>query len=157
MVPRVSTANQLVQDAWRDGRCPYIDGVLFSDGRIILHDVTHEASGRVTVTPLLASTIESYVEFNKDSWNSPTATTSLAIRDSLRTVAGEGSWGSDGFVALCDGESLVWGVFSRWCNPVSKVSYEQENNTVVARTTSGNVWRIPLDRPGELEIGFSPR
>ena len=146
--------SEITKQAWASERCPIIDGVLFADGRIVVHDVTVFEDDRILARPLLESTIDSYLAHNDDAWMHLVRRANCSI-DSLseQVFVGEGSLGSDGFVALCDAsDDLVWVLVSQVSDPFCRVSYDAVTDTILAGSTSGHSWHIPRERPHEVTV-----
>src|SRR5262249_41447103 len=109
---------ELIQHKWQSEERPLFNGVLFATGEIVLREcLTLRESGAsstsIKVRTLARSTLASYLAYNDEgAW---TGITSMGTVDAEQgtVVFGEGSWGGDGFVALCErgGERLTWMAF----------------------------------------------
>ena len=73
----------------------------------------------------------------------------------LRLVAGEGAYGSEGFVAAAEITSaqLLWLAYFDCSNPFEEVSLI--NDVVVAISSLGHTWRLPLLHPETLNAEAS--
>jgi hypothetical protein len=146
----------LVQTRWQREERPFFDGVLFDTGEIVIVEcavVLGAGSLSVTARPLARSTLASFLEHNPDAWVSITPLASVHLKsEGLVLTCGEGSFGGDGFVALCDrdGDHLRWIASFQRSNPFKSVALE--GGEVVAISTHDHRWRFPLQRPDLLRI-----
>jgi NAD(P)H-hydrate repair Nnr-like enzyme with NAD(P)H-hydrate epimerase domain len=70
----------------------------------------------------------------------------------LRAYCGQGGFGGDGFVALCqaDTDDPLWVAFFESSNPFVSVSLLA--NSVVGKTTLDRKWTFPIENPERCTI-----
>jgi hypothetical protein len=121
---------------------PY-DTVAFADGRLILLD-PYEGEAGLSFTPVVESTLASYLEFNPDGLSSLTEQWRQQERD-LTLVGGGGSFEEDGYVALFEGGKFVWLFFSTRTGPTLRA---QVTDDAVLVCLESGVWlRLSRERP----------
>ena len=161
-----------LQAKWDEGYAPLVSGIAFASGKVNWLNLSNDkdpATGRLQT---------------KVSSGGPTSLLDLSKEGSLRWVhyitmkercfpemdvcvhAGGGSFGGDGFVAVCDMKSkaLKWIAFFDSSNPFSDFSIK--SSCVIAKTTLDETWSFSLQSPSlpsiakvscpELSIPESP-
>ena len=75
----------------------------------------------------------------------------------IRVVGGEGSHGSEGFLALTHltSRKLRWLAFFRNSNPFTAVSFDKD--TIIAESNLEDRWSVPVVHPETLSVLPSPR
>lgn len=151
-----SPMKELIQQKWREELCPGLNGVLFASGELVLMECTllmEESVTQARVQPLARSTLNSALEFNENLWTFITELASCSWeKGNLRLSCGEGSMGSDGYVAAVrsDDERLVWVAFFDCSNPFQDIRVVDAEAVVVS--THGHVWRFPLEHPERVTV-----
>lgn len=135
--------------------CPSVNGIIFPDGKIQLFNI--EVDWAVPITYKLSyGTKTSVGELAKEgelSWNSCVIMTTLSSPDhAIEVIAGEGNYGSDGFVAVLDFKSreLIWIAFFLCSNPFDEVKIVDDQ--IIATSTLNCNWRFPLKAPADLSV-----
>jgi len=146
----------IIQEAWKDGRCPIINGIIYGNGKIKPLNITYVHDEKVPKYNI------SYGGESADMWLADrgdvkwTYITQLFEthdeQSSMRISCGEGGMGADGYVALSKGEddALVWVAFFDRSNPFTEVRVS--GATVYAKTTLDNVWQFPIAEPQSATI-----
>jgi hypothetical protein len=121
-----------VRAMWRAGRLPVADGLYLGDGTAREVRLDPAAPGGLAVGPA----------FEPPADGSALIDTTVVPVPGGEVRAGEGSHGSDGWIALAgpDGE-LVWAVFLTEGNPVAAVEVTPADVTAV--TTLGHRFTVP--------------
>lgn len=144
-------STDLLQQRWKQDRCPIANGIVFGDGRLLLLAlVPHPAVGhtRETFEFVEESSLDGFLKHNPDYWAFLTRHCQLTIPDAdLLISAGGASMGGDGFVALsrASDDYLNWVLFSEDSNPFVDLAFT--DGVITARTTSGDTWHIPIPQP----------
>lgn len=129
-------------EMWKKEECPIIDGIIFGDGTILETDFFYaegpfEISRRITLDEFLApepdnitNLYHSFIKIEKGN--------SLIM-------AGEGSWGGDGYVASTNSKTgeIEWVITSDSMNPIVKL--ELRDNTIIATNNWGTEFHIEVD------------
>lgn len=137
-----------VRDAWDDERVPLVNAVTFVDGEMILLEIARHADGSVLVRPLAKTTLASYLSFNPDWWANVTSLCETQMADGQSFVAGEGSQGSDGFLAKRDARgALVYCVFFTSSNPFIMVTVSSSEKDLEVVNNRGERWSICIAEP----------
>ncbi|MDC0711450.1 hypothetical protein POL68_23465 [Stigmatella sp. ncwal1] len=150
------SVENLIQEKWKDELCPGVNGVLFSDGELILMEcvlLMHERGAQVRVRPLARSTLRSALEFNENLWAFITELASYSWAEgNIRLSCGEGSMGSDGYVAAVriSDDRLVWAAFFDCSNPFEEIKVV--NGEVVVVSTYGHRWSFPIEHPERVMV-----
>jgi hypothetical protein len=146
----------LIQEKWSEELCPGLNGVLFSNGELVLMDcalLLDENKTQVRVRPLAHTTLSSALNFDENLWTFITEMDSYSWKEGgLRLSCGEGSMGSDGYVAAVriPDEQLVWIAFFDCSNPFQEIKVI--NNEAVAVSTYGHTWNFPLEHPERVTV-----
>ncbi|MFO7181202.1 MAG: hypothetical protein DIU78_021050 [Pseudomonadota bacterium] len=142
-----------LQQHWEAGECLHVDGIVWSDGRVLLLTVSKvKQNGRTqcVAAPLAETTAGSVLQYDPDAWVAVTSTGRLAIGEGRVLLAGEGAMGNEGFVALEREGQLQWSLFCTLSNPFTDL--ELEDGEAVVRDGYEGVWRIPVSTPERLRI-----
>jgi outer membrane protein assembly factor BamB len=158
-----------MQSQWDNGFCPAINGIVYADGRVSLFVVSdrwndNEKRPDYQITPGEHITIQELANKQLLHWSSVgRAKRYLNIpEDDIHfvrlpainkvVVVGGGSWGDDGFVALCNSENgaFIWIAFFTCSNPFEKVRIE--NDIIIATNNHGNIWKFPIDNPENITV-----
>lgn len=137
---------------WNAGECPIINGVMFSDGRYYpVKPIDAPRSSRPI--RLVYGQAESLEGVDKFQWASVGILCEATdIRTQSRVVAGEGSMGSDGVIALFGPTgALRWVAFFDFSNSFERVWFDGVN--IMAENNLMEVWQFHLDQPWEIVVG----
>lgn len=137
-------AAQTFNIAWLKEMVPLLNGVTYPDGRWIQVASTDEG---------ISIELESRWDKRnmEDEWTYFTELCRESVPgQQLEVVAGEGGLGTDGIVALIEGETNKprWVLFIDWSNPFDRIEVVGEE--IVAKTTVGTTWTINLFNPERL-------
>jgi hypothetical protein len=135
--------------------CPTLDGIIFPNGEIQLFDIkvtwgtpnkfNVKTAGRTTVDILKK---EHNLYINSCAILSKT----VCLKYSVEVIAGEGNYGSDGFIGVLDlaSKKLAWLAFFTCSNPFNQI--EMIGDEIHAKSTAGCIWRLPLRNPDALYV-----
>lgn len=148
--------SRIVQQRWRGKMCPITDAIMHGDGRMALYGLPDLGATKLPLQarPDVVSTVTKWIQDHGDNWAWVNQLCSVPIPDrGFRVLAGEGSYGGDGFVAACNASdgALVWAAFFTESNPFVEVS--SDGSHVLAVSNLGTVWRFSLDDPELIIIG----
>jgi len=139
------TKHKLVEKLMDNGsKCPIGNYILFANGDMFNFE-HYFIEDKFHFRILNKSTIDSYFEFNEESYVSCFDGGCVFGNDEFAVFVGEGSYGSDGVLWVTEKKSntLLWFLFSDKSNPFVS-AYINENNEVIAKTNLGKIWKIPL-------------
>lgn len=131
--------------------CPSINGIMFGDETIQLLtvDVKWQEPIRYTINQRgVKVSIGDLLKSETISWCSCAVLDDLVDRDrSIRVLAGEGTYGSDGFLAIIEVKTniTIWLAFFKDSNPFSKVKIIE--NKLYAESTLGCLWIFNIKNP----------
>ena len=149
---------ELIQDKWRQEEVPIMDGVLYSDGRIVLfsyESVEHRGERGLHVVINGETTLADFLARDPDMWTSIIEMDSVTWDGGgLRILSGGCGFGSDGFVAAIrlPDEQLLWVAVSQRSNPFRAL--DRGDGYVLATTELGQVWRFSLPYPESVAAGW---
>jgi hypothetical protein len=132
-------------------KAPLINSIIFLNGDLlVLENTVYE--DRCEVRVLCKSTLKSYFDYNNDDEVSDYDILTKSENEAYKVFAGEGSYGSEGFVYVIEKTSsdLLWFLFLDNSNPFDKVHIHEGN--VVAVSTLGREWTIPILHPDKISI-----
>jgi len=142
--------NRLISE---EPEVPCVQSIIFPNGEILKFEiVSNDTENKESIIVLEKITIDSYFEENNYEDVSHCNYTTSTENDEYTVSCGDGSWGSDGIVSVIKKSEnrLLWIIFSDNSNPFYKV--EIEDDIVIAGSTSGKNWKIPINSPEKLEI-----
>lgn len=145
--------NYNLQLLWKDGRCPLISGILYADGtvkilnpkQVVEYNDVPEYSGTTTIQELSKLGEIYYTHIYKHKY--------IEITElELKVYYGEGSWGSEGFIAVCDSkqDSLQWIAFFEYSNPI--INVEHVNGKIYAYSNLGHKWVFDIRHPENVRV-----
>jgi hypothetical protein len=142
-----------VVGAWRDERVPLANAVTFADGSMIILEVDRYSDGSVIVRALGKTTFASFASFNPGWWAAITPLCESRSPSGHVVIAGEGSQGSDGFIALCgvNGEFQHCTFFTR-SNPFVNVQVNAGAAVILATNNLGEQWSMSLTEPWNIHV-----
>jgi hypothetical protein len=134
---------------------PSLNGIIFPDGIIRIIDIEVEWSPRISysIKGCEDSSIIALEAERKMQWNDCAILIELiSERESLKVIAGEGDYGSDGFVAVIDLNSgkLIWLAFFNCSNPFNELKIKDQD--LHAISTNGCLWKFKISNPVDLVI-----
>lgn len=143
-----------IQEMWRDSQVPLIDGVLLDTG--VLYAVEYfpvTLRGVKGVGARLVPELPSSIQMSEDLATIDELDATEDPSAGLRYSCGEGSYGSDGYLActnLSDG-ALRWLAFLQQSNPFVQVRVRE--HSVEATNNHGHVWTFSQGDPLQLRVG----
>lgn len=143
------------EQMWKARHWPCRNGIYLANDTVRLLDVsmpwdTKDGGLIVKVAEMVPLVRLEEVKNNRTTrigWNDD----QMYSDPTLCVIAGEGSHGSEGFVAVTQKatENLVWLLYLNCSNPFERVTIR--NGIVTAFSTLGHVWQIPVMEPEQLK------
>lgn len=137
---------------------PSLNGIIYPDGTIDLLNVKVDWGPPIQYS--LKSETKSSIELldneGKLQWNDcAILVTAIDIKQSIEIVAGEGDYGSDGFIGVIDlsTRNLIWLAFFNCSNPFDRLDIKEEK--IYATSTNGCLWKFVIKSPIDIEIECS--
>jgi len=145
-----------IRDFWKHQESPIINGIVLPDGSIQLITISIDlkSSPRYLIELGPKTSISELAGKSELHWSSCATLTRLDIQEeNLTIVAGEASYGSDGFVAVINSTTheLVWLAFFDCSNPFHKLEYVDKE--LYAWSTHEHIWRFPINEPSNVSVG----
>ena len=146
----------LIQTAWKDERCPILNGIVFGTGHVkLLHVEFSPKSGGAdyTVKEYGTTDIGLLEESKQLTWTYlGQLFETFDKKQGIRISCGEGGMGGDGFVAVSKGTEdwLEWIAFFDCSNPF--VEIKALDDEIVGMTNIDNIWRFSLQNPGLITV-----
>ncbi|EII6507552.1 hypothetical protein LHT27_004519 [Salmonella enterica subsp. enterica serovar Kentucky] len=135
---------------WEDNLLPIKDAIYFSNGRSFLckimdYPTLHiERNGEFDFS--------AFYEKNKDEVTDIDKFREIKLANNRYCCVGEGSYGSEGFVAYLDeNKNLVWVLYSEESNPFINVS-EYIPDIIIVESSSNIRLKININNPMDLEL-----
>ncbi len=135
---------------WEDNLLPIKDAIYFSNGRSFLckimdYPTLHiERNGEFDFS--------AFYEKNKDEVPDIDKFREIKLANNCYFCVGEGSYGSEGFVAYLDeNKNLVWVLYSEESNPFINVS-EYIPDIIIVESSSNIRLKININNPMDLEL-----
>jgi len=130
--------------------CPVVDGIIFPDGTIHLLNVKVNRTNSVnySVAAGLKTSLAFLKENNELWWGSCAIMCALIDKQlSIEVIAGEASYGSDGFVCVSDlhSKKMIWMAFFTNSNPFKQLNINREYLTAIS--TLDFAWRFDINNP----------
>ncbi len=134
---------------------PSLNGIIFPSGAIKILNI------EVKWSPQIVYSIKVQEEESIDTletkgilhWNDCAVKVDLIDeKKSLEVVAGEGDYGSDGFVGVVDLNSrkLIWLAFFNCSNPFNKL--EINDKEIYATSTNNCLWKFRIENPIDIVV-----
>jgi hypothetical protein len=142
---------------WDNDLCPIINGIIYADGTIkILNPKEakkyYDIPEYCGIESIYSLSDKEYVGFTDIYKRKHVEIIDL----NLRIYCGEGSWGSEGFVAVCDviegNELLRWIAYFDYSNPIERVEYN--DGIIIAYNNHGHKWMFNISYPEKVEVDF---
>jgi hypothetical protein len=150
--------NSLLQTEWRNGRLPIADAVCFPSGKMMLLS-SDLAGGEVPEIRVVGETsIEVFVSAKPGWFAEVDSLCELRLSGVGTFIAGEGSYGSDGFIALTDEHaSLIYSAFFAFSNPFIALERGPDPFHISAFSTAQTEWCFDYRRPWEMTVRKADR
>jgi len=145
-----------LQEQWRAEQVPSVEGVVFANGSAVsIRSKVQVSSGaqRIILERDGLLELDEIVASSDFFWIPVTPLVEHVWKEmGLIILAGEGSMGADGFVAVCDCISgdFVWVALFFESNPFRAIAVI--DGDISATSTLGDVWRFPLKSPEAVGI-----
>jgi hypothetical protein len=116
---------QRLQDQWKKGYLPGVDGIFYGDGSVIIahtySTIDSDNKREYHWYPLCDTTIASLEKYEGDIWT-PVDIWHGALKDENETIVfGDGAMGNEGHISSVDENgNLNWGLFSTFSNPICR-------------------------------------
>ncbi len=133
-----------LSELWKKEKCPILDGVIFSDGTIVEFNI-YRALNKLQFEEIARTQIFEVLKKDPDNITNLYHSTIQLFHNSYKYMAGECSWGGDGYVACLDVNTndILWIFTSDKINPI--VSLEVLNNKIIAQNNCGSAFSIDID------------
>lgn len=142
---------ELIQEKWREGLAPIVNGIQFADGKICqLESTSPESTENSKPTETKLETLK---DKNEIQWAHYMELHFIEIHArGIRLCCGEGSMGGDGYVAAVDIKSnlLIWVAYFDYSNPF--INVKLNNDSIVATNNSGDQWYFHIDHPELITV-----
>ncbi|CTW30168.1 hypothetical protein [Escherichia coli] len=137
---------------WEDDLLPIKDAIYFSNGKSFLCKI------KPYPTPCIEKNGEfdfsSFYEKNKDEVTDIDKFREFKLANNCYCCIGEGSYGSEGFIAYLDEDkNLVWVLYSEESNPFINIT-EYTSDIIIVESSSNIRLRININNPVDLELAF---
>jgi hypothetical protein len=145
-----------IQTLWKQHVWPIKSGIAFADDRTIPIGVAmpwESDDSKIHIETCPAIQMADLPQFQRKEFTQLISVRELANPAlGLTAVAGEGSHGSEGFVALTESKTgkLVWLAYCDCCNPFKEALII--DGFVVALSNLGHRWHFPLNEPQKVFV-----
>jgi len=144
----------LIVDLWEKDMLPIKDAIYFSDGRSFSCKITSCPTQKIELGDEFD--VNEFYKNNIDEVTNIDEIKEIKLSNSGYCSVGDGSYGSEGFIACLGKErNLIWVLYSEESNPFINVR-EDPVNTIIAESSSGFRLKINLNNPLELKIIPAP-
>ena len=139
------TAIPSINELWKEEKCPLVDGVIFDDGTVLEFKITDSPSGRLIFDVKRKTDIKEILGQELDNYTHLYHSRLNKIHGPHRYMAGEGSWGGDGYVACLDlkTNALLWVFTSDKINPI--VGLDFINGKIIATNNCNAILNIEVN------------
>lgn len=140
-----------IVDLWNESSLPIKDGVYWADGRSISIEII--AYPFLSVKKKEAFSLDAFLQKHHDEITCIDIfkKISLSTRNNYVWI-GEGSYGSEGFIALIDeNDCLIWVIYAEKSNPFISID-ELSPGNILAISSSGIKLSIDIDNPQNLQL-----
>ncbi len=135
---------------WEEELLPIKDAIYFSNGKSFLCKITSypipciEKNGEFDFC--------NFYEENKDELTNIDKFKEIRLINNGYCCIGEGSYGSEGFIAYLDrNKKLIWVLYSEESNPFVNIS-EYTPDIIIAESSSNIRLKIDINNPIKLEL-----
>lgn len=134
---------------------PSLDGIIFPNGKILLFEIHFGTYPIIfyNVNSILETSIDELNDKGQLNWSSCAVLTEVVdVVESIRVIAGECSYGSDGFIAVLEMNSskLIWLAFFNNLNPFNEVFIK--DHKIYAKSTYNCVWVFEIANPTSIMV-----
>lgn len=145
-----------IQEKWKQGYLPGIDGVIMGEGEIIIGNVyrcydPNNGETKQFWFPLCDTIIESIEKYDDDIWVEVDVFHGAFEYENQKFVFGDGAMGNEGYIASTTmyGE-LNWAIFFKFSNPIHKA--EVKDKHLICYGDSGTIIQINLNNITKIKI-----
>jgi len=140
----------IISELWAQELLPIKDAIYFSDGRAFSYKIKYYPIPSVEKSELFD--FNDFYNKNKEEVTSFDIMKNLRLSNGCYCCVGEGSYGSEGFVAYLDEKKiLIWVLYSGTSNPFFNV-IECEDSTVQAESTANVKIKLNINNPINIEL-----
>ncbi len=144
-----------IKNFFEHQECPNVNGIIYPDGQIQLInvDVNWNRNKKYLLQLGGKTSIVELKRENTLSWNDcAILSTENYVDNDIEILAGEGDYGSDGFIAVINSinHELIWLAFFDCSNPFSRTQLNGEK--LYAWSTNGTLWQFNLKLPEKIVI-----
>ncbi|GAA3589244.1 hypothetical protein GCM10023078_16130 [Gibbsiella greigii] len=140
----------IIVNLWKNESLPIKDAIYFSDDssffcKITSYPVPHiEKGGEFDLLK--------FYEENADEVTNIDCLKEIRLSNNGYCCIGEGSYGSEGFIACLDKDkNLIWVIYSENSNPIINV-FEDAEGVIIAESSAEFRLKINIDNPLGLEL-----
>ncbi|MDA9774216.1 hypothetical protein N9B82_04590 [Saprospiraceae bacterium] len=133
-----------LHELWKKEQCPLVNGVIFNDGAIIECSNTDSSSGKLQFEEKSRTTILELLKHDATGYKNLYHSTIQKVHQSYKYMAGEGSWGGDGYVACFDLKTdvVLWIFTTDTINPI--IDLEFSNEKIIAKNNLDSIFSIEV-------------
>ncbi|MDD1508789.1 hypothetical protein [Pseudomonas sp. CNPSo 3701] len=143
----------LIIKLWEHDLLPIKDGIYFSDGRA--YSCTIRQHPRLSLENGPCFDLDAFHANNSDELTAIDGLKQIRLSNLGYCRVGEGSHGSEGFIAYLDSEQrLIWVIYAQQSNPFTQVG-ESPNGLITAISTADIRLEIDVDEPLGLRLSAS--
>lgn len=146
--------SSLVQRLWNRNECLYFSGVHYPDDSLVA--LRFERTSEVHVTSSVAEKISAADFASRDeNLRIDLVAEEFPAPGGRVILVGEGSGGSEGFVAVCSKEkaNLIWLAFFDFSNPFEEGTFRMvDDQHFAARTNHQAEWLFSIDDPTRIVV-----
>ncbi|WP_017347054.1 hypothetical protein [Pantoea sp. A4] len=135
---------------WDQEKLPIKDGIYFSNGTSIAYSV--ESYPKKKLTKGSEFDFEMFYKDNKDEVTSFDEIVNIKLPNGFHCSAGEGSFGSEGFIAyISDENELQWVIYLEELNPFIKIT-NTSDEIIIAESSADIRLKIDVNNPLNMEL-----
>jgi hypothetical protein len=140
----------IIVELWKNGELPIKNALYFVDGRAGLIDIIFYPYPKLL--KLGDFDFNDFYEKNKNETTTIDIVKKIQLSDVGYLCIGEGSYGSEGFIACLDSkEDLIWVVYFENSNPFVSATILGDL-TVVIESSAGFRLKIDTKKPERMEV-----
>ncbi|WP_337039014.1 MULTISPECIES: hypothetical protein [Pseudescherichia] len=140
----------IISELWGREILPIKDAIYFCDGSAISYKITSYPAPNVEKGNVFDFT--DFYKNNKEEVTSIDIIMSIKLSNGCYCCVGEGSYGSEGFIAYLDeSKELIWVIYSETSNPFFNI-IECDRNTVLVESTTNIKIKFNTCDPASLEL-----
>jgi hypothetical protein len=139
----------MLNELWEREELPCIDAIFFPNGKVFR---VHINVPQLTINIKDEFNLNEFILQDTEYVSSIGLTCEILMTDGFKCYAGEGSFGSDGFIACLNNKSdIAWIFFSEWSNPFEELE-EISPRKIRATSTANFFLLIDIENPLNMEI-----